>query len=53
MATKLENFNTKLAKIRNRNVNVAPIGVIQIAQFNAAVEIYSTPTPAMVTKWMF
>jgi len=29
-------------------------GIIKIAQFNGAIEIYSRPTPvAMITKWLF
>ena len=40
MAMKIREFNRKFAKIRDKNMNVAPKqGVIKIAQFNGASEI--------------
>jgi len=43
MATKIGEFNSKLAKIGDINMNVAPN--YKIAQFNGATEIYLRPSP--------
>ena len=48
-------FNTKLAKIRYRNVDDASNRDYKdCIQFDGAIEFYSRPTPVpMITKWLF